>query len=94
MRRRALRPYSITLLVVNGSEGLNTRIGVVPESGRPDDSRASGIGILHPAITSGSANVTLTSAVFDAYEGATACSGALLALSNATITRRNPEPSP
>ncbi|MGD0942617.1 MAG: glycoside hydrolase family 44 protein, partial [Terracidiphilus sp.] len=80
--------YSITLLVINGSEA--TR----PASAwylNPDDLMipSSGTATLHPAISSGSANVTLSSAVFDAYEGATACSGAL-ALSNATITSSQP----
>jgi hypothetical protein len=51
---------------------------------------ASGTATLHPAITSGSATVTLSSAVFDAYEGAAACSGTLLQLGNATITATQP----
>lgn len=77
-------PWSITLLVVNGSEGTK------PASEwylNPDDLMipANGIGILTPTITSGTANVTLSSAVFDEYEGAAACSGTL-GLANATIT--------
>jgi hypothetical protein len=77
-------PWSITLLVVNGSEGST------PASEwylNPDDLMvaANGIGNLSPMITSGTANVTLTSAVFDEYEGAPACSGTL-GLANATIT--------
>jgi hypothetical protein len=76
--------YSITLLVINGSEGSK------PASEwylNPDDLMipASGTGTLHPAISSGSAAVTLSSAVFDAYEGAAACSGSLV-LTNSTIT--------
>ncbi len=53
----------------------------------PDDLMipASGAATLHPAISSGSATVTLSSAVFDAYQGAPACSGSL-ALTNSTIT--------
>jgi hypothetical protein len=77
-------PWSITLLVVNGSEGST------PASEwylNPDDLMvpANGIGTLTPVITSGTANVTLTSAVFDEYEGAPACRGTL-GLANATIT--------
>jgi len=77
-------PYTITLLVVNGSEAST------PASEwylNPDDLMvpANGIGNLTPVITSGTANVTLTSAVFDAYEGAPACSGTL-GLANAIIT--------
>jgi hypothetical protein len=82
-------PYSITLLVVNGSEG------TAPASEwylNPDDLMigATGTGALHPAISSGSANVTLSSAVFDAYEGAPACAGGSLALTSATITPAQP----
>jgi len=81
-------PWSITLLVVNGSEG------TTPASEwylNPDDLMipASGTATLHPAISSGSATVTLSSAVFDAYEGAAACSGSL-ALTNAIITPTQP----
>ena len=36
---QSFAPYSITLLVINGSESLQTRIGVVPQPRRPDDSR-------------------------------------------------------
>jgi hypothetical protein len=76
-------PYSITLLVINGTES------TTPASEwylNPDDLMipASGTATLHPAISSGSANVTLTSAIFDAFEGAAACSGSL-ALTNPTI---------
>jgi hypothetical protein len=78
-------PWTITLLVVNGSEGST------PASEwylNPDDLMvpATETAMLHPAISSGSANVTLTSAVFDAYEGAAACTGGSLTLTNATIT--------
>jgi filamentous hemagglutinin len=79
---------SITLLVVSGSQPQK------PASEwnlNPDDLMvpASGTGILHPTITSGTANVTLTSAVFDAFEGAPACGGSLT-LTNATITPTTP----
>jgi hypothetical protein len=81
---QSFAPYSITLLVINGSEGSK------PASEwylNPDDLMipASSTATLHPAITSGSATVTLSSAVFDAYEGAAACSGSL-ALTSSTIT--------
>jgi hypothetical protein len=81
---QSFSPYSITLLVINGSEAST------PASEwylNPDDLMipASGTATLHPAISSGSATVTLSSAVFDAYEGAQACSGTLT-LSNASIT--------
>jgi hypothetical protein len=77
-------PYSITLLVVSGSEAnvpasewrLNPGDLMIP---------ASGTGVLHPEITSGSAKVTLSSATFDNYEGAPACSGSIN-LTNASIT--------
>jgi hypothetical protein len=85
---QSFAPYSITLLVINGSESSK------PASEwylNPDDLMipASGTATLHPAISSGSATVTLSSAVFDAYDGATACSGSL-ALTNATLTATQP----
>ena len=43
----------------------------------------------HPKIISGTANVSLTSAVFDAFEGASACSGTIT-LTNSTITTAQP----
>jgi hypothetical protein len=79
---------SITLLVVNGTQP------AMPASEwylNPDDLMvpASGTGILNPKIMSGTANVTLSSAVFDAFEGAAACSGTLT-LANPTITPAKP----
>jgi hypothetical protein len=81
-------PYSITLLVINGAETSK------PASEwylNPDDLMipASATATLHPAISSGSGPVTLSSAVFDSYEGAPACSGSLM-LSGATITATQP----
>ncbi len=81
-------PYSITLLVVNGTQPSK------PASEwylNPDDLMipASGVGVLNPKIVSGTATVTLTSPAFDAFEGATACSGTLT-LTNATITPATP----
>lgn len=77
-------PYSITLLVVSGNE-----VNVPASEWRlnPGDLMipAGGTATLHPEITSGSAKVTLNSAVFDGYEGASACGGSLT-LTNATIT--------
>jgi hypothetical protein len=57
----------------------------------PDDLMipSSGTSTLHPAIGSGTSAVTLSSAVFDAYEGAPACSGSIT-LTNATITAAQP----
>jgi len=79
---------SITLLVVSGSQPAKP---ASEWSLNPDDLMvpASGTGILHPKIESGAATVTLTSAVFDAFEGATTCSGSL-DLSNPTITASQP----
>ncbi len=85
---QSFAPYSITLLVISGSEAST------PASAwylNPDDLMipASGTATLHPAISSGSGSVTLSSAVFDAFEGAPACSGSLT-LSDATITTTQP----
>jgi hypothetical protein len=57
----------------------------------PDDLMipASGTGILNPKMVSGTANVMLNSAVFDAFEGAPACSGSLT-LTNPTIASTTP----
>lgn len=81
-------PFSITLLVVSGTETAK------PASEwylNPDDLMipASGTATLSPVLTSGTAGVTLSSAVFDAYEGAPACSGSLT-LTNAKITATQP----
>ena len=79
---------SITLLVVKGTQSSKPAAEWVLN---PDDLMipASGTATLHPAIVSGSATVTLSSAVFDAYEGAPACSGSLV-LSNSAITASQP----
>lgn len=79
---------SITLVVVNGNQT------AAPASEwylNPDDLMvpASGTGVLNPKIMSGSANVTLSSAVFDAFEGAAACNGTLT-LTNPLITPSAP----
>ncbi len=85
---QSFAPYSITLLVISGSE---TSTPASEWYLNPDDLMipASGTAALHPALLSGTANVTLSSAVFDAYEGATACNGTLT-LTNATITPAQP----
>ena len=85
---QSFAPYSITLLLITGTEASK------PASEwylNPDDLMipASGTGTLHPAISSGSGPVTLSSAVFDAYEGASACSGSLV-LINSAITATLP----
>ena len=89
-RRRALRPTASPCWW-SAEFSLQARLGVVFESGRSDDS-GLGNGILNPKIVSGTAPVTLNSAVFDAFEGATACSGSL-ALTNPTITPTTRPPS-
>ncbi len=81
-------PYSATLLVISGSLAntpssdwdLNPDVIMVPSSGTAS---------LQPKISSGTANVTLSSAVFDSYEGAPACSGTLT-LAGPTITPDQP----
>ncbi len=81
-------PYSATLLVISGS------LANTPSSDwdlNPDVIMvaASGTATLQPRISSGTANVTLSSAVFDSYEGASACSGTLT-LTDPTITSGQP----
>ncbi len=69
-------PYTATLLVISGSLtgtpasewDLNPDTVMVP---------ASGTVILQPKITSGTADVTLATAVFDNFEGTNACGGTL-----------------
>ena len=85
---QSFAPYSITLLVMSGTEATKLASEWYLN---PDDLMipASGTATLHPAISSGSAPVTLSAAVFDAYEGASACGGSL-ALSNATVVTTQP----
>jgi hypothetical protein len=78
-------PYSATLLVITGS------LAQTPASDwdlNPDSIMvpASGTVTLSPTITNGTSNVTLSSPVFDSYEGASACTGGGLTLTNGTIT--------
>ena len=78
-------PYTATLLVVTGSLAntpstewdLNPDTIMVP---------ANGTVTLNPTITKGTAGVTLSSAVFDSFEGSTVCTGETLTLSTPTIT--------
>ena len=78
-------PYAATLLVVTGSLAntpstewdLNPDTIMVP---------ANGTVTMNPTITKGTAGVSLLSAVFDSYEGSTACTGGTLTLSTPTIT--------
>jgi hypothetical protein len=79
---------SVTLLVVKGTQSSKPAAEWYLN---PDDLMipASGTATLQPAISSGSATVTLSSAVFDAYEGASACGGSLV-LSNSAITASQP----
>ena len=69
-------PYTATLLVVSGS------MASTPASEwdlNPDTTMvaAGGTVTLAPKIASGSTNVTMSSSVFDSFEGASACSGTL-----------------
>ncbi len=79
-------PYSATMLVVNGTQvtapvsewDLNPDTIMVP---------ASGSVTLFPTITGGTTNVTLSSAMVDGFEGATACSGMTVNIVTSTITQ-------
>lgn len=78
-------PYTATLLVVPGS------LATAPASEwdlNPDTIMvpAGGTVTLNPLITKGTTNVALSAAVFDAFEGATACTGGTIALTTSTIT--------
>jgi len=81
-------PYSITLLVINGTE---VSVPSSEWSLNPDDLMipAGGSATLHPAIASGSSNLTLNSATFDNFEGTSACSGNL-SITSATVTPTQP----
>lgn len=78
-------PYSATLLVITGSSSnapasewdLNPDTIMVP---------AGGSATLHPTLASGTAQVMLSSAAFDSYEGASACSGGSFDITWSTIT--------
>ena len=86
---QSFAPYSITLLVISGSQ--NSRPATEWYL-NPDDIMvpASGSTTIKPTISSGSTNVTLSSVVFDAYEGASACSGVSGTINTATVTTSTP----
>ena len=89
-------PYSVTLVAISGNSAnqpsaswaLNPDAVVVPAGGnsilQASGSQINGIGVTPPPFT-----VTVSSAVFDAYEGAAACAGNI-ALTNPTITATQP----
>ena len=82
---QTLAPYTATLLVVSGSM---TSAPASEWDLNPDTTMvaAGGTVTLAPKIIgSGTANVSLASAVFDSFEGATACGGTLT-LTTSTIT--------
>jgi hypothetical protein len=82
-------PYTATLLVVSGS------LASTPASEwdlNPDTTMvaAGGTVTLAPRITSGSTNVTMSSAVVDAFEGSTACTGETISLTTSAVTPTQP----
>jgi hypothetical protein len=86
-------PYSVTLLLIGGSP---TNSPATNWDLNPDTimAPAGGTATLHPKYISSAgnvpvSNVTLSSAVFDAYEGAPACAGNI-ALTNPMITTAQP----
>jgi hypothetical protein len=82
---KTFAPYTATLLVVPGTLAtppaaewdLNPDTIMVP---------ASGTVTLKPTIIGGSGNVTLANAVFDAYEGASACSAGSLNITTSAFS--------
>ena len=81
-------PYSATLLVITGTTATNpgTEWDLNPDTIMVP---AGGTVTLNPTLTSGSGNVTLASAAFDAYEGTTACAGTLSITTAAITTTTN-----
>ena len=83
------QPYSATLLVVTGSTSnlppsewdLNPDAIMAP---------AGGSVTLSPRLISGSAAVNLNTAVFDSFEGAAACGGGNISLTNPTLASGAP----
>jgi hypothetical protein len=82
---QSFAPYTATLLVISGSLAntpstewdLNPDTIMVP---------ADGTVTLSPTITKGTAGITLSSAVFDSFEGSAACTGGTITLTTPTIT--------
>jgi Glycoside hydrolase family 44 len=85
---QSFAPYTATLLVITG-DLVNTPVSDWDLNPDAIMVPAGGTVTLHPRITSGSANVTLSSAVFDSYEGVAACSGTL-GLTTAVLTPSHP----
>jgi hypothetical protein len=78
---QSFAPYSITLLVVRGSQ---TTVPASEWHMAADDLMvpAGATAQLNPSNSNGATNVTVSSAVFDAFEGAPACNGSLNITSN------------
>lgn len=78
---QSFAPYSITMVVINGS---STSTPATQWYVNPDDLMvpAGATAVLHPSNYSGTTNVTVTSAVFDAFEGMAACNGSMNITSN------------
>ena len=77
-------PYTATLLVVTGTTATNpgTAWDLNPDTIMVP---ANGSVTLHPTITSGTSTVNLATAVFDAFEGASACTGGSINIGTATV---------
>ncbi len=82
------QPYTATLLVITGAStppasewDLNPDTVMAP---------ANGSVTLAPKLASGSATITLNTAVFDSYEGAAACSSGSISLTNPTVSAGSP----
>lgn len=82
------QPYTATLLLITGSStppasewDLNPDAIMVP---------ANGTTTLHPQLITGTATVTLNSAVFDSFEGAAACNSGILTLTTPTVASGTP----
>lgn len=83
------QPYTATLLFITGS---TANVPVSEWDLSPDTTMAPANGsvTLAPKLASGSATVTLNTAVFDSYEGAAACNSASISLTNPTVAAGSP----
>ena len=83
------QPYTATLLVITG-----TTANVPPSEWdlNPDTITvpASGSVTLSPRLVNGTTTVTLNTAVFDAFEGASACGSGSISLTNPTLAAGSP----